>query len=201
MSSTVLYMSMSLDGFITGPNEGPDNGLGDGGEVLHEWIFHGIGDHPAEAVGGLGDVNSQIVDEIMCTGAVITGRGTFDAANGWGGDHHDDVPIYVLSRNPAPAWAAEWPTVHYVNDLEAAVREAKHAAADKNVLVHGASVMMQRALTAGLLDELEIHLIPVLLGDGRRLFEHLGIEHRQLERIRVLVGGRGVTHLRYRVRP
>jgi dihydrofolate reductase len=200
MSSTVLYMSMSLDGFITGPNEGPDNGLGDGGERLHEWIFHGTGDHPKEAVGGLGDVNSQIVDEIMSTGAVITGRGTFDAANGWGGDHHDGVPIYVLSRNPPPAWAAEWPAVHYVSDLEAAVREAKHAAVDKNVLVHGASIMVQRALTAGLLDELEIHLIPVLLGDGRRLFEHLGIEQRQLERIRVLEGDRGVTHLRYRVR-
>ena len=200
MSSTVLYMSMSLDGFVTGPNEGRDNGLGDGGEVLHEWIFHGTGDHPTEAVGGLGDVNSQVVDEIMSTGAVITGRGTFDAAKGWGGDHHDGVPIYVLSRNPAPAWAAEWPAVHYVSDLDAAVRDAKHAAGDKNVLVHGASVMVQRALTAGLLDELEIHLIPVLLGDGRRLFEHLGIEQPQLERIRVREGEGGVTHLRYRVR-
>ena len=200
MSSTVLYMSMSLDGFVTGPNEGRDNGLGDGGEVLHEWIFHGTGDHPTEAVGGLGDVNSQVVDEIMSTGAVITGRGTFDAAKGWGGDHHDGVPIYVLSRNPAPAWAAEWPAVHYVSDLDAAVRDAKHAAGDKNVLVHGASVMVQRALTAGLLDELEIHLIPVLFGDGRRLFEHIGIEQRQLERIRVREGEGGVTHLRYRVR-
>lgn len=200
MSSTVLYMSMSVDGFVTGPNEGPDNGLGDGGEQLHEWIFHGAGDHPKEAVGGLGDVNSQIVDEIMSTGAVITGRGTFDAATGWGGDHHDGVPIYVLSRNPAPAWAAKWPAVHYVSDLQAAVREAKHAAIDKNVLVHGASIMVQRALTAGVLDELEIHLIPVLLGDGRRLFEHLGIEQRKLDRIRVLEGDRGVTHVRYRVR-
>jgi dihydrofolate reductase len=199
MSSTVLYMSMSLDGFVTGPNEGPDNGLGDGGEVLHEWIFHGTGDHPKEAVGGLGDVNSQIVEEIMSTGAVITGRGTFEAASGWGGDHHDGVPIYVLSRNPAPAWAAEWPAVRYVSDLEAAVREAKHAAGDKNVLVHGASTMIQLALTARVLDELEIHVIPVLLGDERRLFEHLGIEQRQLERIRVLEGGRGVTHLRFRV--
>ena len=200
MSLTVLYMSMSLDGFVTGPNEGPDNGLGDGGERLHEWIFQGVGDHPKKAVGGQGSVNSQIVDEFMSTGAVITGRGTFDAAKGWGGDHHDGVPIYVLSRNPAPAWAAEWPAVHYVSDLDAAVRDAKHAAGDKNVLVHGASVMVQRALTAGLLDELEIHLIPVLLGDGRRLFEHLGIEQRQLERIRVREGEGGVTHLRYRVR-
>ena len=184
----------------TRPNEGPDNGLGDGGEVLHEWIFHGIGDHPRDAVGGLGDVNSQIVDEIMATGAVITGRGTFDAATGWGGDHHDGVPIYVLSREPAPAWAAQWPLVQYVSDLEAAVRAAKSAAGDRNVLVHGASIMVRRALAAGLLDELELSLVPVLLEDGRRLFEHLGIEQRPLERIRVLVGERGVTHLRYRVR-
>lgn len=199
MPSTVLTMSMSLDGFITGPNEGPDNGLGDGGERLHEWIFQGRGDHPKQAVGGLGGVNRQIVNEFMSTGAVIAGRGTFEAAGGWGGDHHDGVPIYVLSRNPAPAWAAEWPAVQYVRDLEAAVRDAKHAAGDKNVLVHGASTFLQRALTAGLLDELEIHLIPVLLVDGRRLFEHLGIEQRHLERIRVLEGEGGVTHLRYRV--
>jgi dihydrofolate reductase len=198
MSSTVLYMSMSLDGFITGPNEGPDNGLGDGGERLHEWVFEGRGDHPEQAVGGLGGVNRQIVDEFMSTGAVIAGRGTFEAARGWGGDHHDGVPIYILSRNPAPAWAAEWPTVHYVSDLGAAVRDAKHAAGDKNVLVHGSGIT-QRAIPAGLLDELEIHLIPVLMGDGRRLFDHLGIEQRQLERVRVLEGESGVTHLRYRV--
>lgn len=200
MSSTVLYMSMSLDGFITGPNEGPDNGLGDGGEQLHAWIFHGRGDHPTQAIGGQGSVNGQIVDECMSTGAVITGRGTFDAANGWGGDHHDGVPIYVLSRHPAPAWAAGWPAVHYMSDLGTAVRDAKHAAGDRNVLVHGASTMVQLALSAGLLDELAIHVVPVLLGDGRRLFEHLGDPQRQLERISVLEGEGGVTHLHYRVR-
>ena len=135
---------------------------------------------------------------MMATGAVIAGRRTFEPAEGWGGDHHDGVPIYILSRNPAPAWAADWPAVHYVSDLEAAVRDAKHAAGDRNVLVHGSSIA-QRALTAGLLDELEIHLIPVLMGDGQRLFEHLGIEQRELERIRVLEGDGGVTHLRFRV--
>ena len=114
-------------------------------------------------------MNRRIYDEIMATGAVVAGRGTFEPANGWGGDHHDGVPIYILSRHPAPAWAAAWPAVHYVSDLEAAVRDAKHAAGDKNVLVHGAGIA-QRALTAGLLDELEIHLIPVLLGEGRPLF-------------------------------
>jgi dihydrofolate reductase len=102
MSSTVLYMSMSLDGFIAGPNEGPENGLGDGGERLHEWVFRGSGNHPNEAVRGLGGVNSQIVDEFMSTGAVVAGRGTFEPASGWGGDHHDGVPIYILSRS---SWA------------------------------------------------------------------------------------------------
>ena len=199
MSSTVLYMSMSLDGFVAGPNETPDNGLGDGGERLHEWIFPGAEDGLEAAVGRLRGVNRQIYDEFMSTGAVVAGRGTFDPADGWGGDHHDGVPIYILSRNPAPAWAAEWPAVNYVSSLEAAVRDAKLAAGDKNVLVHGASIA-QRALTGGLLDELEIHLVPVLFGDGRRLFEHLGSEQRELERIRTLEGEGGVTHLRYRVR-
>jgi dihydrofolate reductase len=143
-------------------------------------------------------VNRQIYDEMMSTGAVVAGRGTFEPAGGWGGDHHDGVPIVILSRKPAPAWAAGWPAVHYMSDLEAAVRDAKHAAGDKNVLVHGASIA-QRALTSGLLDELEIHLVPVLFGDGRRLFEHLGIQQRELERIRVLEGDGGVNHLRYRV--
>jgi dihydrofolate reductase len=199
MASTVLYMSVSLDGFIAGPNAGPGNGLGDGGERLHEWIFQGAeGDFEA-AVRQLRGVNRQIYDESMSTGAVVAGRGTFEPAGGWGGDHHDGVPIYILSRHPAPAWAAHWPAVHYVRDLEAAVREAKHAAGAKDVLVHGAGIA-QRALPAGLLDELELHLIPVLLGEGRRLFEHLGAEPRELERIRVLEGEGGVTHLRYRVR-
>jgi dihydrofolate reductase len=189
MSTSTLYMSMSLDGFIAGPNERPDNGLGDGGERLHEWVI------PEPT----GPANRRIYDEFMSTGAVVAGRGTFEPAGGWDGDHHDGVPIYVLSRHPAPAWAAEWPAVHYVSDLDAAMREARHAAGDKKVLVHGSSIA-QRALTAGLLDELEIHLIPVLLGAGTRLFEHLGAEPRELERLRVLEGEGGVTHLRYRVR-
>lgn len=151
------------------------------------------------AVARLSGVNRQIYDEFMSTGAVVAGRGTFEPAGGWGGDHHDGVPIYILSRNSAPTWAAGWPAVHYVRDLEAAVRDAKHAAGKNNVLVHGASIA-QRALAAGLLDELEIHLIPVLLGEGRRLFEHLGAEQREMERIRVLEGDGGVIHLRYRVR-
>jgi dihydrofolate reductase len=144
-------------------------------------------------------VYRQVFDEFMSNLAVVAGRGTFEPARGWGGDHHGGVPIYILSRNPAPTWAAGWPAVHYVNDLVAAMRDAKQAAGDKNVLVHGAGIA-QRAITAGLLDEIHIHLIPVLLGDGRRLFEHLGVQQRELERVSVLHGEAGVTHLRYRVR-
>jgi len=106
MPSTVLYMSMSLDGFVTGPNEGPDNGLGDGGERLHEWIFHGSGDHPRESVGGTGDVNSLIVDEIMSTAAVITGRGTFDAATGW---EATTMTAYRSTSSAATPHPRGWP--------------------------------------------------------------------------------------------
>jgi len=189
MSSTVLYMSMSLDGMIAGPNVTLDNGLGDRGERLHEWPLPG--DH--------GDANRTIYDEFMTTGAIVAGAGTFEPAEGWGGDHHDGVEIYVLSRHPAPAWTANWSNVHYLNDVETAIAQARRAAGDKYVLMHGASTA-QRALNAGLLDELEIHLIPVLLGDGVRLFEHLGVQHRELERVRVIEGEGDVTHLRYRVR-
>ena len=192
MSATVLYMSMSLDGFIAGPNESVENGLGDGGERLHEWVLPPDGQR-------VGEVNRRVVDEFMSTGAVVAGRGTFEPAGGWEGDHHDGVPIYILSRHEPPAWAAGWPAVHYVDDLGAAVRDAKDAAGDRNVLVHGAGIA-QRALAAGLLDELEIHLVPVLMGEGRRLFDHLGADQRQLERTRVVEGEGGVTHLHYRVR-
>jgi dihydrofolate reductase len=185
-------MSMSFDGFIAGPNETYENGLGDGGHRLHEWFF------PAETADD-SSVNRQVYDEIMATGAIVAGRGTFEPAGGWGGDNHGGAPIYIYSHNPAPDWAAEWPLVHYVSDLEFAVREAKAAAGEQNVLVHGAGTA-QRLITEGLLDELEIHLVPVLFGDGRRLFEHLGIEQRELERVRVLEGEDGVLHLRYRVR-
>jgi dihydrofolate reductase len=198
LSATVLYMSMSLDGFIAGPNEGPGNGLGDGGHRLHEWVLRGAdGDH--KGVGRPAGVNGQIFDEFMATGAVVAGRGTFEPAGGWGGDHHDGVPIFVLSRHAPDREMAQWPLVTYVRDVRTAMTQAKQAAGDKNVLVHGAGTA-QLALAAGVLDELEIHLIPVLFGQGRRLFDHLSPEHIELERTRILQGEAGVTHLRYRVR-
>ena len=199
MSATVLYMSMSLDGFIAGPNEGPDNGLGDGGERLHDWLWGGEPAAPSGVPSGPSGLNGRVLDESLATGAVVAGRGTFEPAGGWGGDHHDGVPIFILSRDDPGIDIEGWPLVTYVSDIQTAMVEARRAAGEKNVLVHGATTA-QLALAAGLLDELEIHLVPVLLGEGRRLFENLGPEHTELERTRVLEGEGGMTHLHYRVR-
>jgi dihydrofolate reductase len=196
VSATVLYMSMSLDGFIAGPNESLENGLGDGGHRLHEWALPAGGEGFSKNLSG---ANRQIVDEFMSTGAVVAGRGTFEPAGGWGGDHHDGVPIFIVSRGEPSSQRLQWPLVTYVDDVGTAMAEAKRAAGDKDVLVHGAGIA-QLALAAGVLDELEIHLIPVLLGQGRRLFENMAPEHIELERTRALEGDDGVTHLHYRVR-
>jgi dihydrofolate reductase len=196
--ATVLTMSVSLDGFIAGPNAGPGNGLGDGGERLHEWfLMDGDSDHKGVAA-RLTGVNRTVVDELMATGAVVAGRGTFEPAGGWGGDHHDGVPIFVVARHAPGIDISRWPLVTYVDDVTIAMAQAREAAGDKNVLVHGAGTA-QLALAAGVLDELELHVVPVLLGQGRRLFEGLAPEHIELERTRVLEGEAGVTHLHYRV--
>jgi dihydrofolate reductase len=194
MSATVLYMSMSLDGFITGPNDDRGNGLGVDGHRLHDWLADGT-DPASHRPSG---VSGEVFDELMATGAVVVGRRTFEIAGGWSGDHHDGVPIFVLTRRSPDGGAPDWPLVTYVTDVTDAMARAKDAAGDRNVLVHGARTA-QLALAAGVLDELEIHQIPVLLGQGRRLFDHLGPDHIELELARI-VDAPGVTHLRYRVR-
>jgi dihydrofolate reductase len=198
VSATVLSMSVSLDGFIAGPNEGPGNGLGDGGHRLHEWVMAG-GNVDLEAVRRSGGVNGRMVDEFMSTGAVVAGRGTFEPADGWDGDHHDGVPIFILARQEPGIDISQWPLVTYVDDVTTAMTRAKEAAGERNVLVHGAGTA-QLALAAGVLDELELHVIPVLFGQGRRLFEGLAAEQIELERTRILEGEAGVTHMHYRVR-
>jgi dihydrofolate reductase len=189
----VLYMSMSLDGFITGPNDDRGNGLGVDGHRLHDWLADGT-DPASHRPSG---VSGAVFDELMATGAVVAGRRTFEIAGGWSGDHHDGVPIFVVTRRPPDGGAPDWPLVTYVTDVASAMARAKDAAGDRNVLVHGARTA-QLALAAGVLDELEIHQIPVLLGQGRRLFDHLGPHHIELELARI-VDAPGVTHLRYRV--
>jgi dihydrofolate reductase len=198
MSKAVLYMSMSLDGFIAGPNEGPGNGLGDGGHRLHEWFQPRAGAGHKGAADHLTGVNREVMDGLMATGAVVVGRRTFELAGGWDGDHHDGVPIFVLTRQQPDA-RVQWPAVTYVSDVTRAMELAKDAAREKDVLVHGA-VTAQLALAAGVLDEVQIHLIPVLLGHGHLLFEDMPSDRIELELLRAQAGS-GVLHLRYRVRP
>jgi dihydrofolate reductase len=192
MSASVLYMSMSLDGYIAGPNDEPGNPGGDGFGRLHEWFVTPDGEffRPSGPAG-------QLTDELYATGAVLSGRRTVEQVDHWGGDHHG-VPIFVPSHRPPGPSVANYPLVTYVTDgIASAMAQAKAAAGDRDVLVHGAYTA-QRALEAGVLDELQIHQIPVLFGRGRRLFEVLP-SRVELEIVRV-TGTPQATHIRYRVR-
>lgn len=191
MAQSVLYMSMSLDGYITGPDDGPDRGLGRGGEVLHAWLGEPQERYPIFDPPG---ASGEVFAELMATGAVLTGKKTFDYADQWDGDHHG-VPIFVPTRGEAPAERAS-DSVHYVTDgVESAMARAKEAAGDTDVMVHGAD-LAQSLLAAGVLDEMEISLVPILLGGGRPLFKDTPAE---LELTRVLEAP-GVTHMHFRVK-
>ena len=193
MSASVLSMSMSLDGYIAGPNDGPDNPGGDRFMRLHEW--YGFG--PDGPMGRPSKTHGRhFIDEVNATGAVLAGRHTVEQVDHWGGDHHG-VPIFVPSHQPPGPSAAKYPLVTYVADgIASAMAQAKAAAGNRNVLVHGAYTA-QRALEAGVLDELQIHQIPVLFGRGRRLFDVLP-SRVELEIVRV-IDSPEATHIRYRV--
>ena len=191
MAASVLLMSMSVDGYIAGPNDAPGNPGGDGFMRLHEWYKTADGDF-GRPEGPAGD----IWDELNATGAVLVGRRTAEQVDWYGGDHHG-VPIFVLSRQPAPEAAQKYETVTFVSDVESAMAQAKAAAGDKDVLVHGAYTA-QKALEAGVLDELQIDQVPVLFGHGMRLFDVLP-NQIELEVARV-IDTPAATHIRYRVR-
>src|SRR4030088_823972 len=188
MSTSVLYMSMSLDGNIAGPNDERDNPGGDGFARLHEW--YGDFSRPSGPTG-------ELWDEWNAPGAVLAGRRTVEQVDHWGGDNHGR-PIFVPShRSPGPS-VANYPLVTYVLDgIESAMAQAKTAAGGRNVLVQGAYTA-QRALEAGVLDELQVSQIPVLFGRGRRLFDVLP-SRIELEIVQVIDTPQA-THIRYRVR-
>jgi len=187
MTATIrLYMSMSLDGFVAGPDDRPGQELGQGGGRLFNWLDDRLGQ----------GINGQVYREALATGAVLTGRRTFELAGGWGGDHHDGVPIHVLTHRVEAGGRPPGTTFH--SDVVECAAAARSSAGERAVLVHGAACA-QALIQAGQLDELEIHLVPVLLGAGRPLFVP-GEQHtRELELVRQLAG-RDATHLRYRVR-
>jgi dihydrofolate reductase len=181
-------MSMSLDGYIAGPNDEPGNPGGDGFDRLHEW--YGDFSRPSGPTG-------ELWDEWNAPGAVLAGRRTVEQVDHWGGDHQG-VPIIVPSHRPPGPSVANYALVTYVTDgIESAMAQAKAAAQERNVLVHGAYTA-QRAIEAGVLDEVQIHLIPVLFGDGRRLFDVLP-SRVELDIDRV-IDTPEATHIRYRIR-
>lgn len=199
MSDVYLTMAMSLDGFITGPDDNAENPAGTNGMRLMNWLGGGAepGADGPQAYRPKHPHSQQVFDESMATGAVIAGRRTADFAGYWGGDHHNGVPIFVPTHQP-PA-ENPYERVHYVTDgIASCVEQAKQAAGGRDVMMHGAYTG-QEALKAGVLDRIEIQLRPVLLGRGRRLFDGLPSEHTDLELVRTLEDP-GVLHLRYAVR-
>lgn len=187
MPNSVLYMSMSLDGYICGSNDNPDNPGGDGFMRLHEWF--GDFSRPPGPVG-------EMLDEMNNYGAILAGRRTVEQIDHWGGDRHG-VRIFVPSHRPPAPSVSKYPLVTYVTDgIESAMAQAKAAAGDRDVLVHGAYTA-QRAIEAGVSDELQIHQIPVLFGAGKRMFEVLA-SRVELDIVKV-IDTPDATHIRYRV--
>lgn len=204
MSKVVLELSMSLDGFIAGPNDNPDNGLGDGGDALFKWYSSGDTDFPlpgTEMVFKISRASAEFLrPSWMNIGASVTGRRTFDIAHGWGGNPPGgaEASYFVVTHMVPGEWVTPGSPFTFVTDgVESAVRQAKNAAGEKNVDLMGASIA-QQCLKAGLLDEIQIDLAPVLLGGGIRLFDHLDTAPIELQPLAV-VQGLDVTHLRYRV--
>jgi dihydrofolate reductase len=192
---------MSLDGFIAGPDDGPGLGLGRGGERLHEWVTglqswrerHGLG-------GGQTNRDTEVLEEAFTNvGAIVVGRRMYENAEGWGENPPFHMPVFVLTHHAREKLVKDGGTTFtFVTDgIESALNQAKAAAGDKDVSAGGGANTIQQYLGAGLLDELQIHLVPILLGDGIRLFDHFGPAQIELEQTRVIESP-NVTHLKFR---
>jgi dihydrofolate reductase len=193
MGQVFLDITMSLDGFVTGPNVGVANPLGEGGKRLHDWLFLGAADPDG--------VDRRVAEELFAgTGAFVMGRRMFDVGIGeWGDDGAFGVPVFVLTHRAGEAVAKGPTTFHFATGgIGTAIAAAKGAAGDQNVGLVGGAEADRQALAAGLVDELRVHVATFLLGAGTRLFEGGGWGHVELERTRV-VESPFATHLRYRV--
>jgi dihydrofolate reductase len=201
MRKVVFNMTTSLDGFVAGPNDSPEKGLGDGGDALFNWYFSGDTEIPisdGNMVLKVSSESAKILKEAMKKyGAGVWGRKTFDIAGAWGG-HPPGSPCFIITHKVPQEWVYEGSPFTFVTDgVESAIRQAKQAAGDKDVVVCTASIL-QQCLNLGLMDEIHVDVAPLLLGKGVRLFDHLDIKPTELENIRV-VAAPGVTHLGFRV--
>jgi dihydrofolate reductase len=212
MSKLRFFVSVSLDGFIAGPDQSPEDPLGAGGLQLHEWIFplaawrEGHGE-----VGGEVNASTPVIERRGAAnfGAVVMGRNMFGGGPGpwgddpwrgfWGEDPPFHAPVFVLTHHAREPLEMEGGTTFYfvTDGIEAALEQAKDSAGDKDVSLAGGADLLQQYLVAGLVDELDISLVPVFLGAGERLFENLGAEPPRLEQVDA-VDAPAVTHVRYR---
>ena len=195
-------LSVSLDGFIAGPNDSPEAPMGVGGEKLLAWYAAGDTEYRLPRTDMVFMVSAGTAEYLAetrrTTGALVFGRRTFDLTHGWGGKHPLDVPVFVVTRSVPQDRVYEGSPFTFVTDgLESALEQAQAVAGDKDVGVGAASVV-QHCIKAGLLDEIHIDLAHVLLGGGVSLFDHLGTGPIDLESTKVIEGA-GVTHLTFRV--
>ncbi len=203
MGTVHASLGMSLDGFLAGPNAGPHNALGDGGMRIHRWVYDLEAWRERQSLaGGRTNQDDEVSRETYArTGAFVMGRRMFDEGEvGWPDPPPFRAPVFVLTNHPREPWVRQGGTTFtFVTDgIESALEQAKAAAGDKDVQIAGGANTVRQFLEAGLLEELQIHLAPVLLGEGVRLFDQVDLERVELEPTRVIDSPR-VTHLRYRL--
>jgi dihydrofolate reductase len=197
MTKVIAGITISLDGYSTGPHDGPGHGLGDGGERLHYWVFGGPWSYDVGARGEPTGADKEVLDEATARiGAVIGGRNTYEAAEAWGGHNPFGAPFFIVTHRLEEAPAAD-AGFTFVKGLDEAIAQARQAADGKDIYIMGGANVIRQALRGGYLDELAITIAPVVLGGGKRLFE--GFEKSlNLEQTRVRQSP-FVTHLSYRV--
>lgn len=205
-------ISISLDGFVAGPDQSEEKPLGEGGERLHDWVMplaawrQAQGEH-----GGVVNESTPIFEAaVENLGAAVMGRNMFGPVRGawgkeqwkgwWGDDPPYHYPVFVLTHHPRDPLEMEGGTTfHFVTDgIESALERATKAAGGKDVMIWGGANVINQYLAAGLLQEIELHVVPVLLGDGARLFDDLGNASVRLEQVRA-VEAPGVTHIKYKI--
>lgn len=188
MTRVIASITTSVDGYIAGPNDGPGKGLGEGGERLHYWVFGGPWTYEEEPRGEAQGEDAEYLAEGMTrAGAIVGGRGTYEAARHWGDENPFGVPMFIVTHRPEEE--PDGGEFTFVDGVETAVEQAKEAAGDKDVSVMGGAEVIRQALSAGLVDELTIIVAPVILGDGKGLFdgftdsldlEHIGVRQSPL---------------------
>lgn len=192
MGKVIFDITASLDGFVAGPNDSPALPMGEGGMRLFDWYFS-----EAQTPRSGENIDSEIRDQAaQAVGAIVSGRRTYDHAQGWNGEHPLHVPVFVVTHHP-PEGVGEFKGAFVTDGIESAIKQAQDAAGDKAVALNSPNIA-QQCLKAGLLDELSLHIVPVLLGGGVRLFDHLGTQPIELECTQATNANK-VIHMTFRV--